>query len=70
MEWNNVSEITPNEGQEVIVYTDDDKMRICMYSRGRFSTYLKVTHWREKPDAPKKTSAVEKRRGRPKNGGV
>lgn len=69
MEWNNVSEMTPNEGEEVIVYTDDDKMRICLYSRGRFSTYLKVTHWSKKPNGPQKEAMPEKRRGRPKNGG-
>ena len=65
--WNNVATTPPPEGKEVLVYTEDDKMKVCVCFKGRWNTYLKVTHWMEKPEGPKKDNVTaEKKRGRQK----
>ena len=66
MDWNNAITTPPSDGQEVIVYTEEGKMKVCVYFKGRWSTYMRVTHWMEKPKAPEDT-VVEKKRGRPRN---
>lgn len=65
--WNDVTTTPPPERQEVLVYTEDGKMRVCMYYRGIWNTYMKVTHWMEKPDKPEKDVVIAtKKRGRPR----
>lgn len=66
MEWNNVDTNPPPEGKDLLVYTDDDKIRVCVYFKGRWNTYLKVTHWQYPPKGPQKIEEEPKKRGRPK----
>jgi len=65
--WNDAVANPPPNGKEVLVYTEEGQMKVCIYSNKRWSTYLRVTHWMEKPEAPVKDDvAPEKKRGRPK----
>lgn len=53
-EWNNVKDNPPPEGKDLLVYTENDKIRVATYFNGRWNTYLKVTHWQKTPKKPKK----------------
>lgn len=65
--WNNVLTTPPPDGKEVLAYTENNKMGVFVYFNGRWNTYLKVTHWMEKPEGPEKDiTTVSKKRGRPK----
>lgn len=65
-EWYDINLEDPPDGKEVLVYTDDGKMRVCIYFNGRWNTYLKITHWAKLPKRPDNEIVEVKKKGRPK----
>lgn len=81
MEWNDAKTQPPRPYQEVIICSDDDKVKSAIYlGNGKWNTFLDVELWMPFPDAPKRTKDVvdtkadvtvvepapKKKRGRPK----
>lgn len=74
MDWINVNDKLPNKYQEVIIATDDGRVKSAMYmTNGKWNTFLNVTHWMEFPEAPEavveaesEEEPVKKKRGRKK----
>ena len=74
MEWINITDKSPDKYQEVIVCSNDNKIKSAIYmGNGKWSTYLKVDYWQPLPKAPNREIATsveekptKKKRGRPK----
>ena len=71
MDWINVKDRLPDNFHEVIVTTDDGRVKSAMYMfDGKWNTFLNVTHWMEYPEAPEVVVSDEeepiKKRGRKK----
>ncbi len=74
MDWINVKDKLPGQYQEVIIATDDGRVKSAMYmSNGKWNTFLNVTYWMEYPAAPEiivetkvEEEPAKKRRGRKK----
>lgn len=74
MDWIDVKDRLPDQYHEVIIATDDGRVKSAMYMlNGKWNTFLNITHWMEYPDAPKvdvvddtEEEPVKKRRGRKK----
>lgn len=53
--WNDPVENPPKENCDVLVYTENDNMKVARICKGRWNTYLKVIGWQDLPtDAPVK----------------
>lgn len=53
MDWISVKDRLPDKFHEVIIATDDGKVKSAMYMYdGKWNTFLNVTHWMEYPEAP------------------
>ena len=53
MDWISVKDRLPNNFNEVIVATDDGRVKSAVYmSNGKWNTFLNITHWMEYPEAP------------------
>ena len=70
--WIHINEQSPDKYQEVIICSDEDRVKSAMYlGNGKWSTYLTVEYWQPFPEAPKRenvTTETEapKKRGRKK----
>lgn len=70
--WTHISEGFPQTFQDVIVCSDEDKVKPAKYlGNNKWDTYLKVEYWMSLPTPPKHKIIVSdddapKRRGRPK----
>lgn len=54
MAWNNPFTDPPQENTDVLIYTDEGKMKVARLCKGRWDTYLKVIGWQPLPkDKPK-----------------
>lgn len=45
MTWRNPITDPPEENTDVLVYTDEDKMKVARLCRGRWDTYMQVIGW-------------------------
>jgi hypothetical protein len=73
MDWINIADKQPDEYKEVIICSDEGKVKSAIYvGNGKWNTFLKVTYWMPMPEAPVMTNEevsvepVKKKRGRPK----
>lgn len=62
MTWRDPIAEPPDENTDVLVYTDEDKMKVARLCRGRWNTYMQVVGWCPLPkDKPTK---VEKKKSK------
>jgi hypothetical protein len=72
MEWININDRLPERFQEVIMCSDEGKVKSAVHmGDGKFNTFLQVVYWQPMPKAPEMNNKeidepVKKRRGRPK----
>ena len=74
MEWIKVTDKEPDKYQDVLVCTEDFKVKAVMYmGAGKWSTYCKIIGWmpfpepmKEVPEESKDAAVQPKRRGRKK----
>ena len=78
MDWTSVKEKLPDVHKEVIVATNEGRVKSAIYmGNGKWNTFLSVTHWMLYPTPPSVTANVvvdastpveapKKKRGRPK----
>jgi hypothetical protein len=60
MDWISVKDRLPNNFNEVIVATDDGRVKSAVYmSNGKWNTFLNITHWMEYPEAPEIDVEIE-----------
>lgn len=69
MDWISVKDRLPDNFHEVIIATDDSRVKSAMHMvDGKWNTFLNVTHWMEYPEAPEVVVSDEeepiKKRGR------
>ena len=80
MDWIDVTKQLPTPFQEVIVCSDENKVKAAVYlDNNKWSTFLHVTHWQPYPDPPERiiekpteeapVETAKKKRGRPKKNG-
>ena len=78
MDWINVNEQSPAPYQEVIICSNERRVKAATYlGDGKYNTFLQVVYWQPMPmppeilnevnDAP--VEPVKKKRGRPKKNG-
>lgn len=71
-EWIHISERHPEKYQEVIICSDEDKVKGAIYmGDNKWNTYTRVEWWQPLPKAPKRKAPIEsgeepKKRGRKK----
>ena len=71
MDWTSVKDRLPEKFKEVIVATEDGRVKSAIYAGGdKWNTFLNITHWMEYPEAPYVVVSDEeepiKKRGRRK----
>lgn len=73
MEWIAIRDRLPNKFSEVIVCTNEGRVKSAIYmGDGKFNTFLPIIYWMPMPEAPKMNDdeepveVVKKKRGRPK----
>ena len=71
MDWISVKDRLPEKFKEVIVSTEDGRVKSAIYiGRDQWNTFLNITHWMEYPEAPDVVVSDEeepiKKRGRRK----
>ena len=72
MDWINVNEQPPAPYQEVIICSNEKRVKAATYlGDGKYNTFLQVAYWQPMPTPPEElkveeVEAPKKRRGRPK----
>lgn len=70
MDWNNAKTQPPEKYQEVIICSDEGKVKSAIYlGDGKYNTFLNVVCWQPMPKAPENIEGAEaepKKRGRKK----
>ena len=70
MNWINAKTQPPERYQEVIICSDDGKVKSAIYlGDGKYNTFLNVVYWQPMPEAPddiENTEVVAPKRGRKK----
>lgn len=71
MDWINISEKYPNPYEEVIICSNEGRVKSAIYvNNGKWNTFLNVVYWMPMPKAPEiqnvEVEQVKKSRGRPK----
>lgn len=72
MDWININDKQPSPYQEVIICSDEGRVKSAIYMKdGKWSTFVKVIYWMPMPEAPDMESkdpveAPKNKRGRPK----
>ena len=75
MEWININDKKPNPYQEVIICSNEGRVKSAIYMRdGKWNTFIPVVYWMPYPNPPVATTntteapveAPKKKRGRPK----
>lgn len=63
MVWKDPVAEPPDENTDVLVYTDEDKMKVARLCRGRWDTYMQVVSWCLLPkDKPTKVGKKKSRK--------
>lgn len=62
MIWNDPITVPPPERTDVLIYTEENRMKVARVCRGKWDTYVKVMAWTELPDKPKINTEVPKRK--------
>ena len=53
MDWISVRDRLPDKFKEVIVATEEGRVKSAIYAGGdKWNTFLNITHWMEFPEAP------------------
>lgn len=53
MDWINVKTQPPKKYQEVIICSDEGKVKSAIYlGDGKYNTFLNVVYWQSMPEAP------------------
>lgn len=59
--WRDPTTYHPEENTDVLVYTDEDKMKVARLCRGKWDTYQKIIGWYHLPkDKPTKVKKKKK----------
>lgn len=59
--WRDPTTYHPEENTDVLVYTDEDKMKVVRLCRGKWDTYQKIIGWYPLPkDKPTKVKKKKK----------
>lgn len=70
MEWINAKEQPPKPYQEIMICSDEGKVKPATYlGNGKYNTFLNVEWWQPYPTPPEtitKETTVLKKRGRPR----
>ena len=70
MNWINAKTQPPERYQEVIICSDEGKVKSAIYlGDGKYNTFLNVVYWQPMPEAPddiESDTAEPKKRGRKK----
>ena len=73
MEWINIKDTMPPPYQEVIIASNENRVKSAIYmGNGKWNTFVQIVAWMPYPDPPKSftkettTEAPKKKRGRPK----
>ena len=72
MDWININDRYPEKYQEVLIASDDGRVKTAIYmGNGKWSTYLPIVCWAPFPAPPDglveiPIEAPKKKRGRPK----
>ena len=75
MEWFDAKTNPPEAYQEVIICSDERKVKAAIYlGNGKWNTFLNVVYWQPLPNPPKRVNeanedsveSVKKKKGRPK----
>lgn len=61
MTWRDPTTDPPEENTDVLVYTDEDKMKVARLCRGKWNTYQQIIGWYPLPkDKPTKVKKGKK----------
>lgn len=73
MEWIAIRDRFPEKFSEVIVCTNEGRVKSAIYmGDGKFNTFMPIVYWMPMPEAPKFENTekviepIKKKRGRPK----
>ena len=62
MTWRDHTTDQPEANTDVLVYTDEDKMKVARLCRGKWDTYQKIIGWYPLPN-DKPTKVKKKKKG-------